>query len=531
MFGEEGFQKFYRANLKLRDGEYKELLETLKQPLPKTFRSLRPLQNIEAAALPLLFDSGFIYSQELVSTLPCKLMQLDPTHTVLDMCAAPGSKSTQMAQHVRLLVANEARPKRCNVLINNLKKTPTTNVVVTNHDACFFPRIRLQGDVPGCGERGDPLLFDRILCDVPCSSDGTVRKDRKILENWRLGTGLFELQLRILKRAARLLKADGSILYSTCSLNPIENEAVVQQFCSDCFFEVADCTGTFDFAVRRVDSTGTYADAEFLVPGDGTHPRKLSGGVYRVTKDHRVVEIAERFIFREGLTDWNPFLESNDRNRKFFPSGNTDLRNCLRVMPHDQDTGGFFIAVLRRRGRQVAGGGGSCAPRGRCWAGDEKGGVWRPKFRRIDDALSAEIRGYYGLGTDDVFVTQSKIVRAASPAAFSVSTSPGLIAVSVGVKAFEENRFAAEERASYRISYEYAQLEGARCTKTVALSEKTLGGLLDGLFHPLDTEAEGYVVFLCGSLVLPGFVSRGKGVLFASKEIRAAMCGIVRHEG
>jgi multisite-specific tRNA:(cytosine-C5)-methyltransferase len=75
----------------------------------------------------------------------------------------------------------------------------------------------------------EPLLFDRILCDVPCSGDGTMRKNLGIWKTWQPmdGNGLHGLQLRILQRAMKMLAPQGRIVYSTCSLNPVENEAVV----------------------------------------------------------------------------------------------------------------------------------------------------------------------------------------------------------------------------------------------------------------------------------------------------------------
>ena len=114
--------------------------------------------------------------------------------------------------------------------------------MVTNLDASNYPVIR----VPTSDRtRPQQLLFDRILCDVPCSGDGTLRKNIGIWKSWQVGDGnglhrfvvnsveglrlliYYSLQVRILQRAMKLLEKEGRIVYSTCSLNPVENEAVI----------------------------------------------------------------------------------------------------------------------------------------------------------------------------------------------------------------------------------------------------------------------------------------------------------------
>lgn len=99
--------------------------------------------------------------------------------------------------------------------------------MITNLDASTIPNIyHSDPKTPG---KTAVLQFDRILCDVPCSGDGTTRKNPNIWKTWRTsdGLGLHGLQLRILKRAIQMLKPGGRLVYSTCSYNPIENEAVV----------------------------------------------------------------------------------------------------------------------------------------------------------------------------------------------------------------------------------------------------------------------------------------------------------------
>lgn len=212
--------------------------------------------------------------------IPPLLLDVQRHHYVLDVCAAPGSKSVQLLEALHaipppstnstqsadgdgdgspkdlippgLLIANDSDAKRCHMLVHqSLHRIPAAGMMVTNHDAGMLPGLRLPNEkLPATmlvaeGDEGDdeppfatdgrrrkkytPLLFDRILADVPCSGDGTLRKNVGIWRDWSVGNGagLHSLQLRILLRAINLLKPGGRLVYSTCSMNPVENEAVV----------------------------------------------------------------------------------------------------------------------------------------------------------------------------------------------------------------------------------------------------------------------------------------------------------------
>ena len=157
------------------------------------------------------------------------------------MCAAPGSKTFQLLEmlHARaeerdegslptgVVVANDASLQRANLLTHQTKRSNSPALIVTNHQAQKFPLL-----YPKSGE-GDatrePYRFDRILADVPCSGDGTLRKSPDLWKKWSPASGvdLHTLQLDIASHAARLLKVGGRLVYSTCSLNPLEDEAVV----------------------------------------------------------------------------------------------------------------------------------------------------------------------------------------------------------------------------------------------------------------------------------------------------------------
>ncbi|KHJ46964.1 hypothetical protein D918_02504 [Trichuris suis] len=121
-----------------------------------------------------------------------------------------------------LVVANDSNNERCYLLVHQaLKRSGSPCCVVTNMDAMTMPNTE-SGDVVN-------MNFDRILCDVPCSGDGTLRKNINLWKEWNAvqAYGLHKLQLKIALRCAKLLKVGGLMVYSTCSMNPIEDEAVV----------------------------------------------------------------------------------------------------------------------------------------------------------------------------------------------------------------------------------------------------------------------------------------------------------------
>lgn len=184
-------------------------------------------------------DSGLVTRQELVSMLPPLFLDVKETDMVLDMCAAPGSKTSQMIESqladnhgrpiVRMrggVVANDADNKRAYMLTHQLQRIDATGMLVTNHEGQFIPTMHKEATPDQTDTR---FYFDKVLADVPCSGDGAIRKIPIKWRGWssRDGCSLHCVQAAILERAIQVCKVGGLIVYSTCSLNPIENEAVV----------------------------------------------------------------------------------------------------------------------------------------------------------------------------------------------------------------------------------------------------------------------------------------------------------------
>ena len=174
------------------------------------------MENLRA-----LHTSGRITRQEAASMMPVQALDIQPGHRVLDLCAAPGSKTTQIAEALDglgLVVANEPNPGRANNLASNVQRSGHLKIVVVREDGRNFPRVAEPG-------------FDRILVDAPCTGTGTTRKNTDVWTKWKPhhGEQMSRLQIGILSRAAMLLRPGGSMVYSTCSIDPMENENVVEQ--------------------------------------------------------------------------------------------------------------------------------------------------------------------------------------------------------------------------------------------------------------------------------------------------------------
>ena len=166
--------------------------------------------------------------------LPPLYLQIQPDDTVLDMCAAPGSKTSQMLemiyQHGKNLgngcvIANDADYSRAQMLIHQINRSGTAGVAVINHPGQFLPELYSEK----INHIKNKFQFDKILCDVPCSGDGATRKIPVKWAKWHTSDGnvLHPLQLSILMKSINLLKRGGLLVYSTCSLSPIEDEAVL----------------------------------------------------------------------------------------------------------------------------------------------------------------------------------------------------------------------------------------------------------------------------------------------------------------
>lgn len=166
---------------------------------------------------------GYYYVQEISSMLPILALSPKPGDILLDLCAAPGSKTTQaaaMMENKGTILANDKDIGRISILNSNTERVGASNIIITRHDAVqLCERLEKLG-----------MKFDKILLDVPCSGEGNIRSNPKTLIMWneKMIKKLSRLQKKIISTAIPLLKEGGELLYSTCTHAPEEDEENVQ---------------------------------------------------------------------------------------------------------------------------------------------------------------------------------------------------------------------------------------------------------------------------------------------------------------
>jgi tRNA (cytosine34-C5)-methyltransferase len=350
-----------------------------------------------AALATMLADGvsrGLLNRQECVSMLPVYALRVPAGGYVLDTCSSPGQKTIQLLEAVcgegvgegegggegggeeggneggerGMVIANDAHPNRVHALIEAITRhsrpqSEMRRLVVACHRGEAFPapvrpfRKPATAAAAADGDRVDDeekVGFDRVLCDVPCSGDGTIRKDPTVLPRWTPGVGtlLHPVQLEIAWRGLELLRVGGRLVYSTCSLNPIEDEAVVAALVAraDAISPGAVTVEKWPVSVlpdlKRRAGMPTWRVADHVESARG--PIQGSG----LHEDDSEDDADEEWVLRwhashaaavqanmEGAvpTLWPPQA-----------SGKMHLERCSRMLPHDQDTGGFFVALLRK---------------------------------------------------------------------------------------------------------------------------------------------------------------------------------------
>ncbi|KAJ8769563.1 hypothetical protein K2173_005166 [Erythroxylum novogranatense] len=336
---------------------------------------LRKNQTLEKfhEFLKLENEIGNITRQEAVSMVPPLFLDVRPDHFVLDMCAAPGSKTFQLLEIIYqsmesgslpegMVVANDLDVQRCNLLIHQTKRMCTANLIVTNNEAQHFPGCRANKTNFRASDREfepqfSQLLFDRVLCDVPCSGDGTLRKAPDLWRKWNsgMGNGLHNLQVQIAMRGISLLKVGGRMVYSTCSMNPVENEAVVAEILRKCGGSVGlvDVSSSLPQLVRRpglkkwkVRDKGVWLTSYKDVVKShtsGVLPSMFpSGQSYEAPSDNNHKFDHGNCMNSEG----SQMREDSVTNDVSEEVSDLPLEQCMRIVPHDQNSGSFFIAVL-----------------------------------------------------------------------------------------------------------------------------------------------------------------------------------------
>ncbi len=254
-------------------------------------------------------EAGVYYIQEPSAMAPAEYLEAKPGERILDLCAAPGGKSTQIADKMQgkgVLVCNEIHPARAKILSENIERMGICNAIVTNET----PKRLMEAF---------PEYFDRILVDAPCSGEGMFRKNEAAGEEWSLENVALcaARQDEILGYAARMLRPGGRLLYSTCTFAPEEDEGSVSRFLAR-FPEFQICkvkkedgmTGGYRKVV--LDAAEQIEDTIRLFPhklgGEGHYLAVLQkeGKPYRFSKYRE-----ERGILKKDLKEWLRFSHEN----------------------------------------------------------------------------------------------------------------------------------------------------------------------------------------------------------------------------
>lgn len=246
------------------------------------------------------YHAGLYYIQEPSAMAPVEWLDVKPGDRVLDLCAAPGGKSTQIAGKLKgegLLVSNDNQPERVKALVKNLAIFGVRNAVVTGETP-----ERLAGAFAG--------FFDKILIDAPCSGEGMFRKDPDMAGAWGKHSveACAAMQADILDAASVLLKPGGRMVYSTCTFSPEENEGSIARFLD-------------------------------------RHP------------EFSVLPVKGAPGFQPGRPDWirgNLFPDSGELSERAVQS----VANAWRLWPHQLAGEGHFVAVLQHDGSEGSAGSG-----------------------------------------------------------------------------------------------------------------------------------------------------------------------------
>lgn len=299
LLGEEEYREYLQCyhkpyygglrvnTLKLSPEEFEDLSPFSIKKIPWVINGYYYDTNDQPGRHPYYYG-GLYYIQEPSAMTPASLLPVEPGDMVLDLCAAPGGKSTELGAKLKgegLLVSNDISNSRAKALLKNIEIFGIKNALVLS-------------EAPDKLAQYYPEAFDKILVDAPCSGEGMFRKSPSIIKNWeQLGVEYYsKLQREIILSAANMLKPGGMMLYSTCTFAPEENEGTISYLLEEC-------------------------------------------------PDMHVVEALPNIEVRNSL---GISFDGFDRGRPEWVKGPDQLKHCIRIWPHKVEGEGHFIALLRK---------------------------------------------------------------------------------------------------------------------------------------------------------------------------------------
>ena len=285
----------------------------------------------------LFHEIGAYYIQEPSAMAVAEVLAPAPGERILDLCAAPGGKSTQIAGKMRgegLLVSNEIIPGRAKILSQNIERMGIANVVVCNETperlAAFFPSF-----------------FDKILVDAPCSGEGMFRKDETVIAEWPPEQVKLcaERQRMILEQAVFMLKPGGTLVYSTCTFSVEENEDVIGGFLKEHpEFSVAEAEQEKFFESGRREHTMRLWPHKLA--GEGHFIAKLKkAGTLESTET-----LAEIYVNPNGSDGSCRTSDGNGKEKKKGRKAADDIGPCRAFLREELGLSDAAYAGLEKRG-------------------------------------------------------------------------------------------------------------------------------------------------------------------------------------
>lgn len=271
--------------LKISPEKFKEISPFRVSEVPWTKKGFYYDQKDKPAKHPYYY-AGMYYLQEPSAMAPASILPVDEHDKVLDLCAAPGGKTTELGAKLNgtgLLVTNDISASRAKALLKNVEICGISNAIVTNEAPYSLARY-FEG------------YFDKILVDAPCSGEGMFRKDNGIIKNYQqYGVGYYNnIQKEIILYAADMLRPGGDMVYSTCTFSPEEDERLISYL---------------------IDNRPEFSISEIIL-------------------DNGIRYGSFSYPFADGHPEWS--------------DGNADLRKCARLWPHKLKGEGHFVTLLHK---------------------------------------------------------------------------------------------------------------------------------------------------------------------------------------
>ena len=289
-----------------------------------------------------IYEDGKIYVQSISSMIPPIILRPEPGERVLDMAAAPGSKTTQMAAMMNnegYILANEIDKFRCEKLKYNAEKQGTSIVHIINND--------------GTQLFNSAKSFDKILVDVPCSGEGRfIVSNKKTYEHWslKMQKELVEIQKKLISNSINLCKINGTILYSTCALSLAENEKVIDW-----------AINNFNIEIEKININICIEKSTRVKLNDKLSQTSKSEINLTNQSEINLTSKSETNLISKSETSLTSKLETNLNEEKEFVSYNSwvtrgnkkglndGIKNTIKILPNKL-LEGFYVAKIKKLG-------------------------------------------------------------------------------------------------------------------------------------------------------------------------------------